>query len=118
MIHRIFLQPAGPLDGDGPAKWDAALYTDSPHSEKQREAMWGDLVHLPQMVNGYGYGWYVAPKSKGGPLVFHGGDTPGFGSRNEPVPNGTNNRDYPCEGAVTPDVDKIADRIAKLWISN
>jgi CubicO group peptidase (beta-lactamase class C family) len=98
------------------AKWDAALYTDSPLSQKQREAMWGNPVHRPQMDNGYGYGWYVNPKSKGGPLVFHGGGTPGFGSRMSRYLTARITV-IVLANASHADVDKIADRIAKLWIS-
>lgn len=61
------------------AKWDAALYTDSPLSKAQKERLW-----TPNKLNdgtpiNYGYGWTVRTGADG-KSVSHSGNTPGFTS--------------------------------------
>lgn len=59
------------------AKWDAALYTDTPLTSATRAAMWSPVRLNSGARHPYGFGWLV--DSLDGHLrVHHGGALPGF----------------------------------------
>jgi CubicO group peptidase (beta-lactamase class C family) len=64
------------------AKWDAALYTDTPLTRASRDLMWtparlkdGSVVKTGP--RSYGFGWALS-EVRGHKLVAHGGTRPGF----------------------------------------
>ena len=97
------------------AKWDAALYTNSPLSQAIEDQIWSPAVLNSGTKIAYGFGW--STKKKDGKLIAsHNGSTAGFGSRIvrhvdegltviafENVQNGT--------------VGDFADKVADLYLS-
>jgi CubicO group peptidase (beta-lactamase class C family) len=59
------------------AKWDAALYTDTPLTAASREKMWTAVPLNDGSSSGYGLGWEVQQRA-GRRSVHHGGSLPGF----------------------------------------
>lgn len=59
------------------AKWDAALYTDSPLTQSSREKIWTPAKLTGGAGKDYGFGWHLADVH-GRRLVFHGGAWQGF----------------------------------------
>ncbi len=59
------------------AKWDAALYTDSPLTKETRERMWTPVMLNDGTSSAYGLGWEVQLRA-GQRAVFHGGSLTGF----------------------------------------
>ena len=62
------------------AKWDAALYTDSPLAKSLREQMWTSAKLNDGKETGYGFGWGVRTRN-GKRILAHTGSTPGFNSK-------------------------------------
>ena len=62
------------------AKWDGALYTDTPLSKTSRELMWTPARLSDGATKGYGFGWHIADVH-GHRLVLHGGAWQGFKSQ-------------------------------------
>jgi D-alanyl-D-alanine carboxypeptidase len=61
------------------AKWDAALYTDSPVKQSLLKQGWTPVKLNDGSDFGYGFGWFL-DKINGISTVHHGGDIPGFNS--------------------------------------
>lgn len=61
------------------AKWDAALYTDRPLSERLKRQIWTPVRLTDGTPKEYGFGWYVRT-FEGTPSLEHTGTTPGFTS--------------------------------------
>jgi D-alanyl-D-alanine carboxypeptidase len=59
------------------AKWDAALYTDEPFSQQQREMMWTPVKLNDGSEKPYGFGWVVGQVGKHR-QVHHAGTLGGF----------------------------------------
>jgi beta-lactamase family protein len=59
------------------AKWDAALYTDSPLTASSREKIWTAARLSNGATKDYGFGWHLADLH-GRRAVFHGGAWQGF----------------------------------------
>ena len=62
------------------AKWDAALYTDTPLSETSRKLIWTPARLSDGSTKGYGFGWHISDLH-GHRLVLHGGAWQGFKSQ-------------------------------------
>ena len=61
------------------AKWDAALYTESPLTAAQKAILWTPNVLNDGSKTTYGFGWTIRSGSEG-KTVSHSGLTPGFTS--------------------------------------
>jgi D-alanyl-D-alanine carboxypeptidase len=59
------------------AKWDAALYTDTPLKTAVREQMWTPAKLKDGSATSYGFGWSIHEQNKHR-RVGHGGGIPGF----------------------------------------
>jgi D-alanyl-D-alanine carboxypeptidase len=59
------------------AKWDAALYTDTPLKASVREQMWTSYQLKDGSRAGYGFGWSTATQNTHR-RIGHGGGIPGF----------------------------------------
>lgn len=59
------------------AKWDAALYTDTPLTQASRDKIWTAARLRDGTTKDYGFGWHLG-KYHGQRLVFHGGAWQGF----------------------------------------
>ena len=59
------------------AKWEAALYADSPLTQSSREKIWTPVKLNDGTTKDYGFGWHLA-NVHGHRLVFHGGAWQGF----------------------------------------
>ncbi len=59
------------------AKWDAALYSDEPFSQRQRERMWSPVKLNDGSEKPYGFGWIVGEVGKHR-HVHHAGTMAGF----------------------------------------
>lgn len=62
------------------AKWDAALYTDTPLSQTSRKLIWTPARLSDGTTKGYGFGWHLVDLH-GHRLVLHGGAWQGFKSQ-------------------------------------
>ena len=62
------------------AKWDAALYTDTPLTQASRKLIWTPARLSDGTTKGYGFGWHLADLH-GQRLVIHGGASQGFKSQ-------------------------------------
>jgi CubicO group peptidase (beta-lactamase class C family) len=62
------------------AKWDAALYTDTPLTQASRKLIWTPAQLSNGTTKGYGFGWHLADVH-GHRLVLHGGAWQGFKSQ-------------------------------------
>lgn len=61
------------------AKWDAALYTDSPLMQSTRSLIWAPAKLRDGSTKDYGFGWHLG-NYHGHRMVFHGGAWQGFKS--------------------------------------
>jgi CubicO group peptidase (beta-lactamase class C family) len=61
------------------AKWDAALYTDTPLTHASRDKIWAPAKLSNGTAKDYGLGWHLA-QHHGHRIVFHGGAWQGFKS--------------------------------------
>ncbi len=59
------------------AKWDAALYTDTPLTRSSREKIWTPAKLRDGTIKDYGFGWHLG-NYHGRRLAFHGGAWQGF----------------------------------------
>src|SRR5262245_3078954 len=59
------------------AKWDAALYTNSPLTQSSRDKIWTPARLNDGTTKDYGFGWNLG-EYHGNGLVFHGGAWQGF----------------------------------------
>ena len=59
------------------AKWDAALYTDTPLTEASRSKTWTPAQLSDGTTKGYGFGWHILDLH-GHRLIVHGGAWQGF----------------------------------------
>ena len=59
------------------AKWDAALYTDTPLTEASRNKIWAPARLSDGTTKGYGFGWHIL-NLHGHRLIVHGGAWQGF----------------------------------------
>lgn len=59
------------------AKWDAALYTDTPLTQASRNKIWTPARLNDGTTKGYGFGWHILDLH-GHRLVVHGGAWQGF----------------------------------------
>lgn len=59
------------------AKWEAALFTDTPLPEATRREMWTPVTLTDGSTSPYGFGWALDPLN-GRRQVHHGGSLPGF----------------------------------------
>ena len=59
------------------AKWDAALYTDTPLTQVSRNLIWVPARLSDGTTKGYGFGWHLADVH-GHRVVLHGGAWQGF----------------------------------------
>jgi len=86
VVNALFLRPPM-MQGSGGlmstvldfAKWDAALYGDTPLSRELREVIWTAQAPTEEANRAYGYGWFVVnegPKK----VLQHSGGTVGFTS--------------------------------------
>ncbi len=62
------------------AKWDAALYTDTPLTQASRKLIWTPARLSDGTTKGYGFGWHIADLH-GHRIVLHGGAWQGFKSQ-------------------------------------
>jgi CubicO group peptidase (beta-lactamase class C family) len=62
------------------AKWDAALYSESPLRRAARDKMWTEAKLNDGKGAGYGFGWSVGNRN-GRKLVEHGGGIQGFSTQ-------------------------------------
>ena len=61
------------------AKWDAALYTDSPLKQSSLDQIWTPVKLSDGKQKGYGFGWFT-DRIHNRRIVFHGGAWQGFKS--------------------------------------
>ena len=61
------------------AKWDAALYTDTPLTQASRNRIWTPAQLSDGTTKGYGFGWHILDLH-GHRLIVHGGAWQGFKS--------------------------------------
>jgi len=59
------------------AKWDAALYTDTPLTQASRNRIWTPAQLSDGTTKGYGFGWHILDLH-GHRLIVHGGAWQGF----------------------------------------
>jgi hypothetical protein len=59
------------------AKWDAALYTDTPLTQSSRSKIWTPARLNDGRTKDYGFGWHLG-QYHGRRLAFHGGAWQGF----------------------------------------
>ena len=59
------------------AKWDAALYTDTPLTQASRNKIWTPARLSDGTTKGYGFGWHILDLH-GHRLIVHGGAWQGF----------------------------------------
>jgi CubicO group peptidase (beta-lactamase class C family) len=59
------------------AKWDVALYTDTPLTRASRDKIWTPARLIDGRTKDYGFGWHLA-ELYGHRVVFHGGAWQGF----------------------------------------
>ncbi len=115
-LELLALRPSGALLStvEDYAKWDAALYTESPLTTASRERMWTPVMLNDQTSSAYGFGWEV--QTRGGKRsVHHGGTLSGFKSHVARFPEEhlsfvvlTNG------GHVQP--DRVLWKIAAVWL--
>lgn len=68
------------------ARWDSALYQNSPLTNATRGAMWAPTRLAAGEISGYGFGWTVDTVD-GRWRVHHGGSLPGFRAEMARFPN-------------------------------
>jgi len=61
------------------ARWDSALYTETPLTQASRDKIWSPAKLSDGTTKDYGFGWHLA-QQHGHRLVFHGGAWQGFKS--------------------------------------
>lgn len=62
---------------DDLARWDAALYTETPLRSASLRRMWTPATLKNGKPTGYGYGWFIG-KLRGREVLEHSGGIPGF----------------------------------------
>jgi CubicO group peptidase (beta-lactamase class C family) len=77
-IAPVFLLGCGGIETNvvDLARWDAALYRNSPLTAQSKEAMWSPPALSGQGNSDYGFGWLVE-KDSGHRLIWHNGALPG-----------------------------------------
>jgi CubicO group peptidase (beta-lactamase class C family) len=96
------------------AKWDAALYTDSPLTDASREKMWTPVTLNNGSSAAYGLGWEI--QTRGGKRsVHHGGTLSGFKSHIARFPEERISFVVLTNGGhVNP--DRVLWKIAAVWL--
>jgi CubicO group peptidase (beta-lactamase class C family) len=59
-------------------KWDQALYTESLVKRETLEEAFSPAKLKNDSLSFYGFGWVIKPDVKGGKIVLHSGDNPGY----------------------------------------
>ncbi len=96
------------------AKWDAALYSDSPLTAATREEMWTPVTLNSQVSSEYGLGWYVQVRG-GKRCVYHGGTLSGFRAHLARFPG--ERLSFVVLTNVNPaQPDRILWKIAAVWL--
>jgi len=115
-LEYLALRPSGALIStvEDYAKWDAALYTDSPLTKASRDQSWTAVTLNDQTSSAYGLGWEIQSRA-GRPSVHHGGSISGFKSHVARFPDDhlsfvvfTNG------GHVQP--EKVLWKVAAVWL--
>ncbi len=112
----LALRPSGALIStvEDYAKWDAALYTDSPLTKASRDQVWTAVPLNDQTSSAYGLGWEVQTRA-GKRSVHHGGAISGFKSHVARFPDDRLSFVVLTNGGhVQP--DKVLWKVAAVWL--
>lgn len=115
-LEYLALRPSGALIStvEDYAKWDAALYTDSPLTKASRDQMWSAVRLNDQTSAAYGLGWEVQARA-GKRSVHHGGAISGFKSHVARFPDDRLSFVVLTNGGhVQP--DRVLWKVAAVWL--
>lgn len=115
-LEYLALRPSGAFisNVEDLARWDAALYSDTPLTKESRDQMWTPVLLNDHTSSAYGLGWEVQTRA-GRRSVHHGGTLSGFRSHIARFPDERLSFVVLTNGQhVNP--DRVLWKIAAVWL--